>query len=209
MDDRLKQRIIGAIVLVIAAVIFLPMLLSGQDETVRVEVEAPEPPEMNPEPIVRAAPVELSEPEAMPEMPTDLPSPASIEPSLPIEPEQTPAVATPEPVAPPAPSAPAVAEAPAPARQPAEAPAAATGGWVVQLGSFSSAANASALSDKLRTQGYNAYTVPSQVDGKSITRVFVGPVIDREGANRLRDELARRSGSKGLVVAYDADTRAR
>lgn len=211
MDDRLKQRIIGAIVLVIAAVIFLPMLLSGQDETVRVEVQPPEPPEMNPEPIIRAAPVELSEPEAMPETPTDLPSPASIEPSLPVEPEQTPAVATPEPAAPPATpaSAPPATQAPTPAPQPAEVPAAATGGWVVQLGSFSSADNASALSAKLRTQGYNAYTVPSQVDGKSITRVFVGPVIDREGANRLRDELARRSGSKGLVVAHDADTRAR
>ena len=41
MDERLKQRIIGAVVLIVAAVVFLPMLLSGQDETVQVEVEVP------------------------------------------------------------------------------------------------------------------------------------------------------------------------
>ena len=47
MDDKLKQRLIGALVLIIAAVVFLPMLLSGQDETVRVEVEVPEAPVMD------------------------------------------------------------------------------------------------------------------------------------------------------------------
>ena len=46
MDDKLKQRLIGALVLIVAAVVFLPMLLSGQDETVRVEVEVPEAPVM-------------------------------------------------------------------------------------------------------------------------------------------------------------------
>jgi len=208
MDNGLKQRIIGAIVLVIAAVVFLPMLLSGQDETVRVQIDAPEPPELDPTPIARAAPVELSEPQQLPDIPPSIPTPDPIDPPRPSEPDvpPQPAVATAAPVAPavappPAPAAPAVPAAPA--------PAAPQGDWVVQLGSFSSVDNASGLAEKLRTQGYNAYTVPSQVDGKSITRVFVGPVVDREGANRLRDELARRSGSKGLVVAYDASTRAR
>lgn len=206
MDNGLKQRIIGAIVLVIAAVVFLPMLLSGQDETVRVEVDAPEPPEMDPTPIARAAPVELAEPEQLPDIPPSVPTPDPIDPPRPGEPETPP-----EPAVAVAPAAPAVAPPPPPAApQPATPePAAAQGDWVVQLGSFSSAGNASALSEKLRTQGYNAYTVPSQVNGNSITRVFVGPVVDREGANRLRDELARRSGSKGMVMAYDASTRAR
>lgn len=201
MDNGLKQRIIGAIVLVIAAVIFLPMLLSGQDETVRVEVDAPEPPEMDPTPIARAAPVELAEPEQLPDIPPSVPTPDPIEPPQPGAPETPP-----EPAVAVAPAAPPVASPPPPAEP---EPAAAQGDWVVQLGSFSSASNASALSEKLRTQGYNAYTVPSQVNGNSITRVFVGPVVDRDGANRLRDELARRSGSKGMVVAYDASTRAR
>lgn len=69
MDDGLKQRIIGAVVLVIAAVVFLPMLLTGQDETSRVEVEAPEPPAMDEREIALAAPVELPEPEPVPDIP--------------------------------------------------------------------------------------------------------------------------------------------
>jgi DedD protein len=80
---------------------------------------------------------------------------------------------------------------------------------VVQLGSFSSAENAEGLRQTLRTQGYNAYTLSIQVDGKPITRVYVGPVVEREEANRLRDELARRQGNRGLVVAYDSNTRPR
>lgn len=203
MDQGLKQRIIGALVLIIAAVVFLPMLLSGQDETVTVEVDAPPAPQMDEREIDVAAPVELPRPEQVPDLPpTPLPDPKPIpmpEPSEPpAPPEPAIAVATePEPVVP---------EEPTPASPPAaSAPA---GDWVVQLGSFSNTANAEGLRETLLTQGYNAYTKTSSVDGKSVTRVYVGPVINREGANSLRDELARRHGSKGMVVAHDSDNRA-
>ena len=86
------------------------------------------------------------------------------------------------------------------------APPTANGDWVIQLGSFSSAANAEGLSQTLRTQGYNAYTHAVTVQGKAITRVYVGPLASREAANRLRDELERKRGNKGLVVAYDASS---
>jgi DedD protein len=74
------------------------------------------------------------------------------------------------------------------------------------LGSFSSNSNAEGLSETLRTQGYNSYTHSVTVQGKSITRVYVGPLASRDAASRLRDELASKRGSKGLVVAYDADS---
>lgn len=203
MDDGLKQRIIGAVVLVIAAVVFLPMLLTGQDETSRVEVEAPEPPVMDDREIALAAPVELPEPEPVPDIP---PSPAP-QPAAPVPPPG-PAIGAPAaPAPPPPPPAPAAAPAPAPTPAPAPAAPATSGNWVVQLGSFSSADNAEGLRQTLRTQGYNAYTLSARVDGRNITRVFVGPVAERAEANRLRDELARRQGSNGLVVAYDANTR--
>lgn len=188
MDDKLKQRLIGALVLIVAAVIFLPMLLSGQDETVRVEVEVPEPPVMDESEIRAAAPMELPDPEPVPE----IPAPASAEQGATApDPEPEPLVT---PVSPP-PSEPEVA-----------APTIATGDWVIQLGSFSSAANAEALRDTLVSQGYNAYTLSASVDDSDITRVFVGPLIDRAGAGKLRDELARRHGMQGLVTAYDAGT---
>lgn len=209
MDDGLKQRIIGAVVLVIAAVVFLPMLLTGQDETSRVEVEAPEPPVMDDREIALAAPVELPEPEPVPDIPPSL----APQPAAPVSPPGpaigAPAAPAPPVVTAPPPPAPAPAPTPAPTPTPAPAPAApaTSGNWVVQLGSFSSADNAEGLRQTLRTQGYNAYTLSARVDGRNITRVFVGPVVERAEANRLRDELARRQGSNGLVVAYDANTR--
>lgn len=191
MDEGLKQRIIGAVVLIIAAVVFLPMLLSGQDETVQVEVEVPEAPVLDSQLMEPVAPAPLPEPAAVPDMPTSLseaPEPAPA--AAPAAVAPTPAPAEPEPVTELAPVA---------------APAT-TGDWVIQLGSFSSASNAEGLSKELRTQGYNAYTFSATVQGKSITRVYVGPLASREAATRLRDELERKRGNKGFVVAYDADS---
>ena len=195
MDERLKQRIIGAVVLIVAAVVFLPMLLSGQDETVQVEVEVPEAPLLDREPIAPVEPAEL------PPAPTVAAMPETLEPApAPVGP-----VATPEPasVVEPASEPETVTAAPEPAPEPAPP---ATGDWVIQLGSFSSAANAEGLSQTLRTQGYNAYTHAVTVQGNAITRVYVGPLASREAANRLRDELERKRGNKGLVVAYDASS---
>ena len=195
MDERLKQRIIGAVVLIVAAVVFLPMLLSGQDETVQVEVEVPEAPLLDREPIAPVEPAEL------PPAPTVAAMPETLEPApAPVEPVATP---EPAPVIEPAPEPETVTAAPEPAPEPAPA---ATGDWVIQLGSFSSAANAEGLSQTLRTQGYNAYTHAVTVQGNAITRVYVGPLASREAANRLRDELERKRGNKGLVVAYDASS---
>lgn len=195
MDERLKQRIIGAVVLIVAAVVFLPMLLSGQDETVQVEVEVPEAPLLDREPIAPVEPAEL------PPAPTVAAMPETLEPApAPVEPVATP---EPAPVVEPAPEPETVSAAPEPAPEPAPP---ATGDWVIQLGSFSSAANAEGLSQTLRTQGYNAYTHAVTVQGNAITRVYVGPLASREAANRLRDELERKRGNKGLVVAYDASS---
>ena len=195
MESGLKQRIIGALVLVAAAVIFLPMLLSGQDETERVEVEVPAEPVMDDSPLLTAQPPSLPEPVPVPRIP---------EPMV-----DTPAVVA-EPVAPAPvsePAAPAVTPAPADAA-PTPPSAAAQGGWVVQQGSFSSQDNAEGLRKTLAEQGYNAYVRAASVDGKRIVRVYVGPVATRDAANRIRDELERRHQNKGMVVAYDGATRA-
>ncbi len=198
MDEGLKQRIIGALVLIVAAVVFLPMLLSGQDETVEVVVEVPEQPVLDQQPIAPAEPVTLP---PAPQVPT-IPSPDTAV-------EQSSAQDTsPEPLAEPDLAA---ETSPEPATEPEAAPeapaaAAVTGDWVIQLGSFSSSSNAEGLSETLRKQGYNAYTHSVSVQGKPITRVYVGPLASRDAANRLRDELASKRGSKGLVVAYDADS---
>ncbi|MCL7461731.1 SPOR domain-containing protein [Pseudomonas sp. NW5] len=44
LDERLKQRIVGAVVLLALAAIFLPMLFSREDRPRAVEVQVPAPP---------------------------------------------------------------------------------------------------------------------------------------------------------------------
>ncbi|WP_183136789.1 SPOR domain-containing protein, partial [Pseudomonas coronafaciens] len=119
--------------------------------------------------------------------------------------------------APPAAQAPAPkpASKPAPVTAPAPAPAApakpaapagvdANGlsvSWSVQLASMSNRANADNLQKTLRTQGYNAYIRTS--DG--VNRVFVGPLIERAEADRLRDQLDKQQKLKGIVVRFQPE----
>ncbi|HEY8329735.1 MAG TPA: SPOR domain-containing protein, partial [Pseudomonas sp.] len=48
LDRRFKQRIVGAAVLVVLVVVFLPMLFNREDEQRRVRVEAPPMPSAPP-----------------------------------------------------------------------------------------------------------------------------------------------------------------
>ena len=73
--------------------------------------------------------------------------------------------------------------------------------WSVQLASLSSRASAENLQKTLRSQGYNAYI--RTADGKN--RVFVGPLIERAEAERLRDQLNRQHKLNGFVVRFQPE----
>jgi DedD protein len=73
--------------------------------------------------------------------------------------------------------------------------------WSVQLASLSNRAGADSLQKSLRSQGYNAYV--RSADGKN--RVFVGPLIDRAEAERLRDVINRQQNLKGFVVRFEPE----
>ncbi|WP_413791826.1 MULTISPECIES: SPOR domain-containing protein [unclassified Pseudomonas] len=220
LDKAYKQRMVGALVLVALAVIFLPMLFSRQDEQRQVTVDAPAAPQAPSVPPVQVEPVAVPEPQALPQEP--VPSDEelaeqSAAPSMPIAPAPTPA--TPAPAAPskpavapvPVPAAPAIK--PAPSQPITAAPAKldttqsrvdANGlsvSWSVQLASLTSRESAENLQKTLRSQGYNAYI--RSADGKN--RVFVGPLIERAEADRLRDLLSRQQNLKGFVVRFQPE----
>ena len=71
----------------------------------------------------------------------------------------------------------------------------------MQLASLSNRAGADALQKSLRTQGYNAYVRSS--DGKN--RVFVGPLVERAEAERLRDVINRQQKLQGFVVRFEPE----
>ncbi|KOX99488.1 SPOR domain-containing protein [Pseudomonas nunensis] len=214
LDKAYKQRMVGALVLIALAVIFLPMLFSRQDEQRQVTVQAPSAPQAPSVPQLQVEPVVVPEPQVLPQEP--VPSDDEIAdqqaPSTPIAPA-APVVSTPAPAAKPVTPPPAPVVKPAPAQPIAAAPAKpdttqsrvdANGlsvSWSVQLASLSSRASAESLQKSLRSQGYNAYI--RTADGKN--RVFVGPLIERAEADRLRDLLGRQQNLKGFVVRFQPE----
>jgi DedD protein len=146
---------------------------------------APEPAE--PEPLPEE-PVPPTDTEAKPVEPPPppkpgvLPKPAAT-PTSPVKNEtaRTATVPRPAPAATPAPVAPPTAAQPAPTAKP--------GDFVVQLGVFSSPANAQQLVDRLKQQGIRAYTE---------TRVHVGPFLNKAEAEKAQAEL-KRLGLSGIV----------
>ncbi|UVM48263.1 SPOR domain-containing protein [Pseudomonas sp. B21-015] len=216
LDKAYKQRMVGALVLVALAVIFLPMLFSRQDEQRQVTVDAPAAPHAPAMPQVQIEPVVVPEPQALPQepVPGDDEIAEQQAPSTPIAQSApvAPAPPTAKPVAPSA--APVVKPVPTPAQPIAAAPAKpvtttpsrvdANGlsvSWSVQLASLSSRESAESLQKTLRSQGYNAYI--RSADGKN--RVFVGPLIERAEADRLRDLLSRQQSLKGFVVRFQPE----
>ena len=71
--------------------------------------------------------------------------------------------------------------------------------WAVQVGSFSDPANAEALRERLRADGYAALLSTVRSDGGEVTRVAVGPIVSREDAADLEQGLERRYDLDAVV----------
>lgn len=192
LDKGLKQRMVGALVLLALAVIFLPMLLSREDESQQVQVDAPLMPAMPEVAEVELQEVFVPEPQLLPDEPMDGEAAQSLESAEP------PAIAAPAPM-PPAKTQPAAAP---PQAAPSKLDANSLPiSWSVQLASLSSGEGAQKLQKTLRSQGYNGYI--RTFDG--MNRVFVGPLIERAEADRLRDQLNRQHKLNGFVVRFQPE----
>jgi DedD protein len=88
-----------------------------------------------------------------------------------------------------------------PARMPAatqaEGPA-----WAVQLASFSDRSNAVALRDRLRADGYPAILSDLRQGATTRTRVAIGPILSRDEATKLQQELSNRYQLSPIIVAF-------
>ncbi len=72
-------------------------------------------------------------------------------------------------------------------------------GFAVQLGAFSHEADATALRDKLRAAGFSAFTDAVDTDKGRLTRVRVGPVLERGEADQLLAQVKSKVGLDGIV----------
>lgn len=180
LKKRARRRLVGAIALVLLVVVFLPMLLDNEPKPLNQDIAITIPPVPGPD----AAPLPAIE------EPASEPAPAGLQDPEPSVPHPLPGV-EPQSAAPaPKPSVPAPKPATA-AAKPAAKPAASEG-FVVQLGAFSNAANATALKNKLTENKFKAYTETISSPAGTRTRVRVGPYGSRQEAERARDTLRAR-----------------
>ena len=209
MDRALKERTIGAVVLVAFAVLVVPIFLDGPSNDAETVTETVTLPGQNDQPrrqqtIVlernRTEPVpaaQLADAEKR-EDPTPAPASASAAKTNVPAPRPSPEVlakTTPEEPKP---------KAPAPSRETeraAPADASLTGMWAVQLGSFSNRANAERLAANLRENGYAAFLSQLGTAAGELHRVRIGPQKDRDAAESVAAKLAD-AGHKGQVVPH-------
>lgn len=184
MEQRLRQRLVGAAVLAGLAVIFLPMLLNDTAvEEPRIETTNIPPKPAGEEFTSRVIPLDT---QPAPVTPADTAPPAQAA-------EEPPAAEGTE----------SDVAATGTGAGPSE-PAPRTGvtAWVVQLGSFASEQNAKDLERRLQKEGYSAFVEKLYLAEGSKYRVRVGPELVRAKADVARDKLEKDLNLKGIVVRY-------
>lgn len=74
--------------------------------------------------------------------------------------------------------------------------------WVVQLASFKSKDNAYKLRDKLRKKKYDAFVQRVLIDKRTLYRVRVGPELKRESAEKILKRLQAETQLKGVIKKH-------
>ncbi len=173
MDDRLKQRLVGALVLVALAVIFLPTLFS-REHLRRVDRTSLIPPA----PVVQ--PVEINKP-VRPQNIVPAKPPEQMYKLLPeeaVEQEQE--------------------RAPRPALDEQSIPKA----WVIQVASYKTPAEAEGLRDQLIAKGYKAYTRTLALNKTKVSRVLVGPKLSRQKSLSLKQTIDKQFKVDSMILRF-------
>lgn len=183
MDSKMKQRLVGAIVLIALAVIFLPMLIKG------------------PAPDSGVSDVSLRTPDAPDSQFVEIPlnTVGDVPEGGVVGLNPTGAPATPAPaVATPADST----VIPAADVNPA---AVASGDYAVNFGAYATAADANQVVAMLKKAQLPGFSEPATVNGRQAYRVRIGPYADRAQAEIVRlESLKVRGDVKAQVVALNA-----
>jgi len=172
MDRRVKERLVGATILVVLIVLIVPEFLSGPKLRAPAPLSLPAP--------TRNVSVDLATSRATPTVrladgsQTGAEVKAAEAPGAP--PPATPGLET---------RSSSTKSAVSNEAQPPSA----RDSWQVQLGSFSSKANAEKLVHQLKARGLSAYVNSNGLGSSSRFRVRMGPMPDRVAAEREVDKL--------------------
>jgi DedD protein len=187
-----KHRIVGAIILVSLAVIFIPMILDEREPPVKADAVAEIPARR------AATPAEPAAGETKVVV-ARLDGAAANPPTAPAAKTRSPSSAPPAAETAAAQGASAAQSA---AQQKPLAKPAAKGGWVVQVGAFADFDNVVRLRDQLRRHGHAVSTEDVVQGGKKLVRLQVGPFADREAALAAQARIEKEIGLQGVVLAH-------
>lgn len=170
IDDGLKQRLIGAIILLALGVIFVPVLFDRSPiEPVDQTSQIPAAPEI--------ITIDVQEPE--PVVTQELAPP----PQEMYVPDETQ-------VADESPESPGLDSAGVPKS------------WVLQVGSFEDATSAEELRGKLVKNEFPAYIRHVKVGNTTVTRVLVGPKLDKNALLRDKQKIDRQFDVEALLLEF-------
>ena len=206
MTSALKNRLVGTIIVVALAVIFLPDFLDGKKQTnrepfVSVPANPPKKPIVEPEsfPSERVAKAAVSAVEIQDEtaLDDDLDSSGAGESGRAGEATtaKAPAVKTFE------------EEDNLASQTVVNTKSAADddAGWVIQLGSFRHEKNVKALLTKLEKAGYRAFSRKIQTSSGPLNKVFVGPDLDKKKLESALPHLKELTSLKGKVTTFKVE----
>jgi len=190
----LKERIVGLVTIAAICVIFVPMIFDSTDVSLQQATKSiriiPKPPvkhqtiqvmtlrahDKKPLEIIKEAPPKIAEQKPQ-EVPPLAKTPAEATKSLPLL-------------------------KPALKVRKVEKALSAPNAWAVQLGSFSNVTNAKVLEQKLQGKGFHAYVLKAQNKKGRITKVLVGPEVNKEKAKDLIETLYKEVKLRGIIVKY-------
>ena len=194
LKRRARRRLIGAIVLVTAIVVVLPMVLDSE-----------------PKPVGREISVRIPSPDAGPFAGQIAPAPSQKgAKAAPQGPESVATAETKAGAAAPAPEAAPAAEKakPAPKKEPAKPKPkpkpkptkSAEGQFVVQVIALADADKARQMQERIAAAGIKSYTEIVKTSKGDVTRVRAGPFATREAAEKAREQL-KTLGMSGNITS--------
>lgn len=77
-----------------------------------------------------------------------------------------------------------------------------TQAWVIQLGSFGNKANANAIEKKLNDAGFTTFSRQIQSNHGSLTKVYVGPELDKKVLQKSLSKVNKVANVNGLVTSF-------
>ncbi len=200
MQQATKQRIVGSVVLIALALIFLPIVFDGEGSyDTQISSRIPDVPEIEPftvaeptRPVIQANQPDFATEESSER---DTNTEQAQQESVEIAPENT--------ELPNESVAEVVTSEPSYVRQAPElGPDGLPAGWSVRLGTFSDSDNAAALLDRLLDANYKAYSRTLQRDQGALTAIYVGPWLDRARVDNYLAELQTRFNLAGIIERY-------